>query len=171
MTESNGVWSVRIDSSWTGKYYLLAANVYVPSLHQIVENVVTDPYSVDLALNGVKTRLTNLAIDAHKPEGWDESRSPRLDSINDLTIYELHMRDFSGKDQSVPAQYRGTYLAFSDPRTDGMRHLRDLAHAGLKALHILPTFTLPASMKTKQPGKLRVTCRDSRLIQNSSRPL
>jgi pullulanase len=149
MTETNGVWSVQIDSSWTGKYYLLDALVYVPSLHQIVENVVTDPYSVDLALNGVKTRITNLASYATKPDGWDESQSPWLASVNDLTIYELHMRDFSGKDPSVPAQYRGTYLAFTNPFSNGMRHLNDLANAGMKALHILPTFHIASINEDK----------------------
>ncbi len=165
MSENNGVWSAQIDSSWTGQYYLLAAVVYVPSLDQTVENVVTDPYSVDLALNGVKTRLTNLASDAQKPEGWDESRSPSLASLNDLTIYELHMRDFSAKDQSVPAQYRGTYLAFTDPRTNGMRHLNALADAGLKAIHLLPTFHLASINEDKTtwqtPGYLSIYPPDS----------
>ena len=149
MTETNGVWSAQIDSLWTGQYYLLDTMVYIPSLHQIVENVVTDPYSVDLALNGAKTRLTNLESDVQKPQGWDESVSPWLDSVNDLTIYELHMRDFSGKDQSVPSQYRGTYLAFTDPRTNGMRHLQDLANAGMKAIHILPTFHIASINEDK----------------------
>jgi pullulanase len=149
MAETNGVWSVQIDPSWTNHYYLLDTMVYVPSLHQIVENVVTDPYSVDLALNGVKTRLTNLSSDTEKPGGWDESGSPWLNSLNDLTIYEMHVRDFSGKDASVPAQYRGTYLAFTDPGTNGMRHLRDLANAGMKAIHILPTFHIASINEDK----------------------
>ena len=140
MTEFNGVWNIEIDSSWSGKYYLFATAVFVPSLQKVVENIVTDPYSVDLSLNGAKTRLTNLASDTHKPPGWNESQSPRLASVGDLTIYELHMRDFSAKDPTVPPHYRGTYLAFVNPETCGMRHLRDLANAGLKAIQLLPTF-------------------------------
>ena len=165
MTENNGVWSVQIDPSWNGKYYLLDAIVYVPSLHKIVENLVTDPYSVDLALNGVKTRFTNLEDEQHKPEAWSESRAPRLRSINDLTIYELHMRDFSAYDQSVPAPYRGTYLAFADEASNGMRHLRALAHAGLKAIHILPSFHIASINEDKStwqtPGDLSIYPPDS----------
>ena len=37
------------------------------------------------------------------------------------------MRDFSITDETVPAAHRGTYLAFTDRGSDGMRHLRDLA--------------------------------------------
>ena len=39
----------------------------------------------------------------------------------------------------MPAAHRGTYLAFTDRDSDGMRHLRDLAVAGLNTLHLLPT--------------------------------
>ena len=140
MTEMEGVWTARVDECWRGKYYLFATTVYVPSLHAITENFVTDPYSVDLALNGVKTRITDLADDATKPEGWDDSLSPYLRSKNDLSIYELHVRDFSVFDESVPGEQRGTYLAFTNPNTDGIRHLRELAEVGLKAVHLLPTF-------------------------------
>jgi pullulanase len=32
------------------------------------------------------------------------------------------------------------YEAFNDQNSDGMRHLRELAKSGLKAVHILPSF-------------------------------
>ena len=139
MTENNGVWNIQIDPSWTNKYYLLAVTVYVPSLHQFVENVVTDPYSVDLAINGAKTHLTNLDSEFAKPQGWDQSESPRLESVNDLTIYELHVRDFSAKDLrpgSLPRHLSRLH------RPSHQRHapLAPTGRAGLKALHLLPTF-------------------------------
>ena len=140
MTEQNGVWSASLPESWNGKYYLLDEKVYAPSTRAIVENFVTDPYSVDLAVNGTKSRLSNLDSDALKPRGWDEDRSPELERINDLSIYELHVRDFSVGDRTVPVAHRGTYLAFEDVSSDGMKHLRELAEAGLKAIHLLPTF-------------------------------
>jgi hypothetical protein len=61
-------------------------------------------------------------------------------SLNDLSIYELHVRDFSVGDATVPAGHRGTYLAFTDMSSDSMKHLEQLADAGLKAVHLLPTF-------------------------------
>jgi pullulanase len=140
MHENNGVWSTCVDDSWTNKYYLYDLRVYVPSQRSIVENIVTDPYSVDLALNGVKSRLTDLNDRDTLPQGWEESRSPSLASASDLSIYELHIRDFSANDPTVTSAHRGTYLAFADHGTDGMKHLKALGNAGLKAVHLLPSF-------------------------------
>lgn len=140
MHEHAGVWVATTDESWIGGYYLLDEHVYAPSVRSVVENLVTDPYSIDLALNAVKSRLTDIDADANKPDGWDEDRSPTLARLNDLSIYELHVRDFSVGDATVPQDHRGTYLAFTDARSDGMRHLQQLSASGLKAVHLLPTF-------------------------------
>jgi pullulanase len=138
--ENNGVWSACVDDDWRNKYYLFDLRVYVPGQRAILENVVTDPYSVDLALNGVKSRFTDLDDPDAVPDEWEESRSPALASVNDLSIYELHIRDFSANDMTVPIRHRGTYLAFTDRHSNGMKHLEALADAGLKAIHLLPSF-------------------------------
>jgi pullulanase-type alpha-1,6-glucosidase len=54
-------------------------------------------------------------------------------------IQEVSVRDFSIADASVPAALRGTYGAFTVD-SDGTRHLKALADAGLTHLHLLPTF-------------------------------
>ena len=158
MTSKAGVWSASIDPQWRDKYYLLDVTVYVPSLQTIAENIVTDPYSVDLALNGIKSRFSDLSSAAHKPAGWDGSRSPYLRSKNEFSVYELHIRDFSANDASVPAPNRGTYLAFSQFGTNGMDHLTKLAFAGLKAVHLLPSFHFASVNEDKStwlsPGDL-----------------
>ena len=59
-----------------------------------------------------------------------------------MSIYELHVRDFSNTDTSVPAAHRGKYLAFTHAPSRGMRHLRALAQAGLTDVHLLPVFDL-----------------------------
>ena len=140
MTEDGGVWSANLDQAWIGHYYLLDERVYAPSVRSVVENVVTDPYSIDLALNGTKSRLTDIDDDANKPVGWDQDRSPSLSRVNDLTIYELHVRDFSIGDRTVPSEHQGSYLAFTDTQSDGMKHLAKLSASGLRAVHLLPTF-------------------------------
>jgi len=153
MQENNGTWSATGDSSWLGKYYLYSVVVYVPGVHQILENVVTDPYSIDLALNGAKSRITDLQDARTKPEGWDDSVPPELRAKNNLSIYELHVRDFSANDASVAEPYRGTYLAFAQAAGNGMRHLRELAQAGLKAVHLLPTFHFGSVNEDKRTWK------------------
>ncbi len=140
MREHKGVWVAKLDDSWIGRYYLLDLQVYAPSTRSIVENVVSDPYSIDLALNGTKSRITDVDAEVNQPAGWEDDRSPALASVGDLSIYELHVRDFSVGDATVPAEHRGTYLAFTDTQSDGMRHLKELAESGLKAIHLLPTF-------------------------------
>lgn len=140
MQESNGVWAAGVGAGWEGKYYLYAVSVYVPADGKVDTNTTTDPYSVDISVNGTKSRITNLDSETTKPEGWDFSRSPPLRDAGDLSIYELHIRDFSVKDSTVPVQDRGTYDAFDDPGSDGMRHLRALARSGLKAVEIMPSF-------------------------------
>ena len=140
MHEHNGVWVARGDYDWKGKYYLLSGKVYVSTNQTIMTNTTTDPYSIDLSLNGTMSRITDLDDDATKPPGWDFVPSPALASVNDMSIYELHVRDFSVDDPTVAASLRGTYDAFDDLSSNGMRHLQTLAQAGLKAVHILPSF-------------------------------
>jgi pullulanase len=140
MHEHAGVWVAMLDPRWIGKYYLFDETVYAPSKHAIVEHRVSDPYSIDLALNGTMSRLTDVEAEPNKPHGWATDASPKFARPNDLSIYELHVRDFSIDDRTVPPAHRGTYEAFTERRSDGMKHLRLLAQAGLKAVHLLPTF-------------------------------
>jgi pullulanase len=133
-------------------------NVWVPADGALDNNVTSDPYSIDLAINGTKSRITDLEADETKPHGWDEDRSPLLDRVGDLSIYELHIRDFSVNDKTVPQQARGTYDAFTYPQSDGMQHLRALAHSGLRAVHLLPSFHIASVNEDKStwllPGDL-----------------
>ena len=140
MHEHNGVWVADGEPSWKGKYYLYSVQVWVPSDSAVDTNITSDPYSIDIALNGTKSRITDLDSDETKPTGWDETRSPWIRGFSDLSLYELHIRDFSINDLTVPAAHRGYYEAFDDQSSDGMKHLRSLAASGLKAVHILPSF-------------------------------
>jgi pullulanase len=140
MHEHNGVWVAHGGRDWKNKYYLYSVQVWVPADAAVDTNVTSDPYSIDIALNGTKSRITDLDSDETKPEGWDEDMSPSLRSFSDMSIYELHVRDFSVNDLTVPAAHRGLYEAFADQNSDGMKHLRALAADGLKAVHILPSF-------------------------------
>src|SRR5262249_21673794 len=84
-----------------------------------------------------------------KPTGWDSApASTKVAAQTDMAIYELHVRDFSANDTSVSAANRGKYLAFTEPGSNGMKHLKALADPGLTALPLLPSFafaTVPES--------------------------
>ena len=144
MTRDNatGIWSVTGESDWIGRYYLFEVQVFVRSTGNVETNLVTDPYSLSLSVNSTRSQIVDLNNEELKPEGWDKLEKPELAAPEDITVYELHVRDFSIADESVEAEHRGTYLAFTDPDTNGMKHLIALAQSGLTHLHILPAFDI-----------------------------
>jgi pullulanase-type alpha-1,6-glucosidase len=133
----DGVWRIEGRKSWRNAEYAYAVSVYVPD--EVVTNVVTDPYSLGLTLNSRRSLLVDLDDRDLAPHGWNHLRKPKLAQPVDSTIYELHVRDFSISDETVPARDRGTYRAFTHARSDGMRHLRRLADSGMNSLHLLPS--------------------------------
>lgn len=153
MAEDRGVWTAALENDWIGQSYLFEVFVYAPSTGRIEANVVTDPYSVGLTLNSKSSRFVDLHDPASKPEGWDQSAAPPLERFADLSFYELHIRDFSISDSTVPEPHRGTYLAFTHPESNGMRHLKALADAGLKAVHLLPSFDFATVDEDKSKWK------------------
>jgi len=140
---ASGVWRYTApDASLTNRYYY-TYDVQVLSRwanNAIVTNTVTDPYSVSLNANSGRSFIANLDSPALKPHGWDHHGIPKLDNAADISLYELHVRDFSAGDSSVPPEHRGKYLAFTDSRSNGMRHLRGMREAGLSHVHLLPAF-------------------------------
>jgi pullulanase/glycogen debranching enzyme len=146
--EATGLWSVRQPADLTGKYYSYLVDVFVPGVG-VVRNRVTDPYSISLGLDSKRSYIADLGDTRLKPPGWDTTAAPaRVAAQTDMVIYELHVRDFSINDDSVPTAHRGKYLAFTDVGSHGMQHLRALSDAGMTDVHLLPVFdfaTVPES--------------------------
>jgi len=165
MTGDGGVWSASGDSAWVGKYYLYEVEVFVPSTGQVEHNLVTDPYSLSLSMNSQRSQIVDLDDPALEPAGWDTLAKPALESPEQASIYELHVRDFSVSDPSVPAAERGTFLAFTQANSDGMTHLAGLAQAGLTHVHLLPVFDIATinedRTEQKTPGDLSIYAPDS----------
>ena len=138
---SDGSWRVRTKLA-VGSRYLYEVRVYAPSTQKVETNLVTDPYSVALTLNSTRSVAVDLDRRSTMPAVWRDNASPGLARAVDSTIYELHVRDFSVGDTSVPAEHRGSYLAFDDEQGRGYRHLEELAQAGLNTVHLLPTFDI-----------------------------
>jgi pullulanase-type alpha-1,6-glucosidase len=153
-----GVWTIVGEPGWRGQYYLYEVEVYVPSSGRVEHNRVTDPYSLSLARDSARTQIVDLDDPALAPAGWDALAKPGLRGPQDIVLYELHVRDFSAQDASVPAAWRGTFKAFTLEGSNGMKHLRSLADAGLTHVHLLPSFdfaTVPEDRSTwRDPGDL-----------------
>lgn len=146
---ATGVWTYTGEASNKGKYYAYEVNVFVPSTGKVETNVVTDPYSVGLSTNGFRSLVVDLNDPELFPAGWADMVKPALNAPEDIVLYEMHIRDFSVNDQTVPEDLRGTYKAFTILDSNGMKHLADLAQAGLTHLHILPSFDMASVNEDK----------------------
>ncbi len=110
-----------------------------------------------LTTNSERSVVADLEDPALKPPGWSTLRAPALAQDEDRNIYELHIRDFSIGDTSVPAEERGTYRAFTHADTAGMKHLRELADAGLNTVHLLPAFDI-ATIEERRDAQKTPDC-------------
>lgn len=135
-----GVWSIMGEPGWKGQFYLYEVEVFAPTTQKIETNRVTDPYSVSLSTNSQLSQIIDLNDLDLLPESWDSLKKPMLVAPEDASIYELHVRDFSAFDDTVPDDLHGTYLAFTQEDSDGMKHLKALSDAGLSHIHLLPVF-------------------------------
>ena len=125
-----------------GCQYLWEVRVYVPSTLRVETNIVTDPYSTALTTDSTRSVAVDLAEARLAPEQWDQAPAPTVRNDSARSIYELHLRDFSAADETVPPELRGTYRAFTVAGSAGVRHLAELAQAGMTTIHLLPTFDI-----------------------------
>ncbi|MEI5035160.1 hypothetical protein RB201_28185 [Streptomyces sp. S1A(2023)] len=87
----SGVWSVRGDRSWKGLYYHYQVTVWAPSLHKVVTNQVTDPYSLSLSADSRRSQIVDLTDRATAPQGWAGTRSPKAPGPEREQIQEIHV--------------------------------------------------------------------------------
>jgi pullulanase len=147
--EATGVWSITGEADWKGQYHLYQVEVFVPSTGAIEMNRVTDPYSLSLSTNSQRSQIVDLSDVDLQPEGWGSLEKSALAAPEDIVLYELHIRDFSISDQTVPEELRGTYRAFTVDDSNGMKHLTALAQAGLTHIHLLPAFDIASVNEDK----------------------
>ncbi|KEH43309.1 alpha-1,6-glucosidase, pullulanase-type protein [Medicago truncatula] len=142
LEEEHGVWRTKGPKSWEGCYYVYEVCVYHPSTSRVEKCYANDPYARGLSSDGRRTFLLNLDSNELKPDRWENlaDEKPILHSFSDISIYELHIRDFSANDLSVQPEFRGGYLAFTLTDSAGVLHLKKLSSAGITHVHLLPTF-------------------------------
>ena len=143
---SGGIWSLTIKGDLKGKYY----NYQVDNT--LGTNVVMDPYATSAGCNGIRGYVYDKA--ETNPEGWDALPLKwdgvdgyDLETPQDLTIYEVHVQDFTGDESwiSTGSTKRGTYNAFVEKGTKvkgtdiptGYDHLDKL---GVGAVQLVPVF-------------------------------
>lgn len=143
LDEASGSWSVQGGSELVGKFYRYDIQVYHPVSRKLESYQVTDPYSLSLAMNSEFSQVVDLDDPALKPDGWDSLKAPHSQqNPADITIYEAHVRDLTGNDDSTPAEHRGKFLGLADTDTAPVKHLQALAKSGVSHLHLLPVFDI-----------------------------
>ncbi|MGW2520989.1 pullulanase-type alpha-1,6-glucosidase [Streptomyces sp. NPDC001617] len=155
--DSTGVWSVTGPNSWKNKPYRYVVKVWAPSVRKVVTNKVTDPYSVALTADSERSLVVDLNDKSLAPSDWSSLAKPKAVPLKDAQIQELHVRDFSVVDKTVPAKDQGTYLAFTDRNSDGSKHLRELAKSGTSYVHLLPVFDF-ATVPEKKADQATPDC-------------
>ncbi len=141
--DASGSWSVQGGQELVGKFYRYDIQVYHPLSRKLESYQVTDPYSLSLAMNSEFSQVVDLDDPALKPEGWDSLKAPHSQqNPADITIYEAHVRDLTGNDESTKPEYRGKFLGLTDSDSVPVKHLQSLAQSGVSHLHLLPVFDI-----------------------------
>ena len=139
---ATGIWSASKPAKLSGKYYKYVVDVIVDGAG-LVRNWVTDPYSASLTTDSMRSYIADLDAARLKPADWDRNKPPaKVRAQTDMAVYELHVRDFSINDGTVPPPKRGKYAAFGVSSSNGMQHLAALARAGMTDIHLLPVYDI-----------------------------
>jgi len=132
----SGIWEITLSGDQNGTYYCFSVRV-----HGIVRDS-PDPYARACGVNGKRSMVVDFA--RTNPEGWNELRSPALDSPNDAIVYEMHVADLTSSpswngDPSLRRTYAGA--ARSGTSTDGIPtgfdHIKSL---GVTHVQLMPVF-------------------------------
>ncbi|MEL6308891.1 MAG: hypothetical protein AAFQ52_12180, partial [Chloroflexota bacterium] len=85
--DATGTWSVTGEADWYLQYYTFNVEVFAPTELAIVQNEVTDPYSVALSMNSTRTLLLDLEDPAFIPDSWADLTKPDYgDAFEDITV-------------------------------------------------------------------------------------
>ena len=141
----HGVWSLTVTGMLLSYYY-----TYLVS-NSAGTNEIVDPYATACGVNGRRGMIYDKSYS--NPEGWNDlplvwDGVPGYDikTPQELSIYEVHVQDFTGDSSWNGAEKKGTYKAFVEPGTrlasdanvtTGYDHLNEL---GVNAIQLMPVF-------------------------------
>ncbi len=137
--DNDGVWEYTVPKILYGSYY--AYSVVAPAKENTMPKevfnetiLIGDPYSQAVVTkNDHHHSARTLILDTSFDWGNDTWVVPK--SINDLVIYEAHLRDMTAH-ASSGVQQRGTYLGMPEHKTKGgLQYLKEL---GVYAVEFLP---------------------------------
>ena len=135
-----GVWSVKVDGDFKGKYY-----TYTVTNDSYNGKEIVDPYAKSAGLNGQRGQIVNFA--ETNPEGWKTVKPIDYDR-NELVVWETHVADVTssstwGGSAKNAKKFLGlietgtTYTEGDVTVTTGFDHIKEL---GVNAVQFVPIF-------------------------------
>lgn len=141
----NGTWTISIKEDLKGKFYTFNVKVngkWLGDTPGIMAKAV--------GVNGKRAAVLDLR--STDPEEWENDVRPPLKNYADITVYEMHHRDFS-LDSVSGIQNKGKFLALTEQGTisssgekTGIDHLKEL---GITHVHLLPSYDYASVDETK----------------------
>ena len=131
----NGAWEAVLNGDWAGWFYKIRYFSY----GEYRESV--DYFSKAVAKNSAKSAIVDLS--KTNPQGWNTDKRPAMGAYEDAIIYEIHIADMTGLDNSN-VKNKATYLGLTEKGTKGPNGvttaLDHLVELGVTHVHILPMF-------------------------------
>ena len=147
--QPGGVWALKLVGDLNGKYYNFTVDTWNGSA------TTMDPYATGCGACGVRGLVYDKAKSNPNnwdslPTKWDGEAGYDIKTPQELTIYEVHVQDFTGDSSwiSNKGNKNGTYNAFVESGTrltdnngrtvkTGFDHLKEL---GINTVQLMPAF-------------------------------
>ena len=140
-----GTWTISLDENLKGKFYTFQVKINDKWLDE-----TPGMWVKATGVNGKRAAIIDFT--ETNPVGWENDTRPPLKNFTDISLYEVHMRDFSVSPNSG-MKYKGKFLAFTEHGTKnstgestGIDHLKEL---GITHVHLLPVFDFASIDETK----------------------
>lgn len=141
----NGTWVAKITEDLKGKFYTFQIKIGEKWFDE-----TPGMWVKAVGVNGNRAAIIDMA--ETNPEGWNADKRPPLANPTDVSLYEIHVRDFSVSPTSG-MKNKGKFLAFTETGTKntagestGIDHLKQL---GITHVHLLPSFDYASVDETK----------------------
>ncbi|MBQ3600059.1 MAG: type I pullulanase [Lachnospiraceae bacterium] len=150
---SKGVWSCTVEGDIVDTYY-----TYKVTANGNTKEAV-DIYAKAVGVNGDRAMVVDL--DGTDPANWDKNYKRDKMKISDISVWEIHVRDFSiDVSSGVSAENRGKYKAFTEKGTtiNGEGKIATcvdyLKEFGVTHVQILPMYDYASVDETKVTNSL-----------------
>ncbi|MGL4779230.1 MAG: type I pullulanase, partial [Bacteroidales bacterium] len=146
--KNTGVWSYTSQEDLIGKFYTFQVKMDEKWL-----NETQGIWAKAVGVNGDRGAIIDFT--KTNPQDWNTDKGPKLESITDAVIYEMHHRDFSVHPNSGIVN-KGKFIAMLENGTlsvngekTGIDHLKEL---GITHVHILPSYDYNSVDETQLPS-------------------